>query len=65
MTPVPGGVNVIIYDVDTDTDLDTVATDGNGEIPNDTVTSPAGSEIRFRVENFGGRAFSTAQITTP
>jgi hypothetical protein len=63
-TPVPGGVDVIIYDVATDADIDTVPTDGSGAIPNDTVAVSAGSEIRFRVENFEGRAFSTGQITT-
>jgi hypothetical protein len=61
----PGaGVDVIIYDVDTATDLDTVTTDSNGQILAGTVSVAAGSHIRFRVENFQGMAFSVDQITT-
>jgi hypothetical protein len=58
------GVDVTIYDVDTDTDLDTVTTDSNGFIPGDTVSVAVGSRIRFRVENEDGLAGSVTQITT-
>lgn len=64
LTNVGGGVDVIIYDVATDTDLDTVTTDSNGHIAAGTVSVDADSHIRFRVENFFGMAFSVDQITT-
>lgn len=58
------GVDVIVYDVDTNTDLDTVTTDSNGLVAADTVSVDAGSRIRFRVENEDGLAGSVTQITT-
>lgn len=40
-------------------------TDADGEIVAGTFASPAvGTKVLFRVENWRGRAFSTAQITT-
>ena len=58
------GADVIIYDVDSAADLDTVTTDADGLIAAGTVAAPAGSRIRFRVENYNGLAGSATQITT-
>jgi len=62
--PVGAGVEVIVYDVLTDTDIDTLTTDGSGDIAAGTVAVAAGSEVRFRVENYFGMAFSIQQTTT-
>jgi hypothetical protein len=64
MSPVGPGVDVIIWDVAGAADIDTVTTDGAGNIAAGTVSLDADSVIRFRVENFEGRAFSTQQTTT-
>ena len=58
------GVDVVIYDVETETDLDTVTSDSNGYIEPGTVSVDAGSRIRFRVENHEGQSGSVTQITT-
>ncbi|HEY8562789.1 MAG TPA: hypothetical protein VIL74_20595 [Pyrinomonadaceae bacterium] len=58
------GVDVIIRDVNTDTDLVTVQTDSNGLVAAGSVSVAAGSRIRFRVENEQGLAGSVTQVTT-
>lgn len=58
------GVDVIIYDVAGETDIDTVTTDSNGYVAAGTVSLDPGSRIRFRVENYFGQATSIARITT-
>lgn len=56
--------DVIIYDVDTAADIDTVTTDSDGLVASGTVSVAVGSRIRFRVENYQGLAGSVTQITT-
>ena len=58
------GVDVVIYDVDGETDLGTVTSDSNGFIAAGTVGIAPESRIRFRVRNFEGQAGSVTQITT-
>ena len=58
------GVDVIIYDVDTASDIDTVTSDSNGLIAAGSVSVDPGSRIRFRVENYNGLAASITQETT-
>jgi hypothetical protein len=45
-------------------DLTTLTTDANGEVAAGTLAVPAGTRVRFRVENYLGLAASLTQITT-
>ena len=61
---VAAGVLVVIYNVTGGADITSVNTDSNGDIPADSCTGLPGDILRFRVENYQGMAFSTAQIAT-
>ena len=45
-------------------DVATLTSDGNGNIIAGTLSVPAGSRARFRIENYQGLAASITQITT-
>lgn len=64
MSSVGPDVEVIIYHVEGVADVDTVTTDADGLIAANSVDVPVGDTIRFRVENFEGRAFSWQTVTT-
>lgn len=57
-------VKVRTSDDDYATDIETLETDANGEIPAGTLDVPIGTRVRFRVENYLGLANSITQITT-
>lgn len=58
-------VKVRVRDAGSDVAESPLTTDSNGLIAAGTLSAVAvGSVVCFRVENYGGRAFSVAQITT-
>lgn len=48
----------------TNTDIATLTTDSNGHIAAGTLSVAAGTLVRFRVENYQGRAHSVDVVTT-
>ncbi len=66
-TLVGAGVSVAVYDTVALADVaeSPLTTDTNSEIVAGSFAAvAAGTRVRFRVENFEGRAFHRAQITT-
>lgn len=59
-------VEVLVRSSDDDfaTDIETLETDANGVIASGELDVPAGTRVRFRVENYFGLAASLTQITT-
>lgn len=67
VTSVGAGVDVAVRleGAGSDSADSPLTTDSNGEIAAGTLSDIAvGSVVHFRVENFGGLAFSISQITT-
>jgi hypothetical protein len=63
-TPVPS-TSIKAWDTVADVDLGAVATsDANGIVAGGTVAVAAGTRVRFRIENFHGRAGYEEQVTT-
>lgn len=56
--------DVIVYDTVTEADIDTLTTDVNGHLAAGTLSVAVGTLVRFRVENFQGRAHSVDVVTT-
>lgn len=61
---VGAGVAVIVHDLDTDTYLDELTTDGDGRIAAGTLSVDPGTRVSFRIENYLGLAGSVVQITS-
>jgi hypothetical protein len=57
------GATVVAQRADTNVDLQTFTTDENGEIAAGSFNIPAGTRVRFRVQNYQGLAGSISQIT--
>lgn len=63
----PAGTEIHVWDVTAGADVaeSPLLVDTNGDIASGSLAAvAAGTRIRFRLENFEGRAFSAAQLTT-
>ncbi len=61
--PLPN-ITVKVFDASNHVDLPDLVTDENGIVAAGTLDVPAGTVVRFRVENYFGMARHITQVTT-